>query len=79
MGAAWFLNRQRDFIRQLYTTSWAPFAHHPIKIENAEEPWIPPCSEKKTNVDTSGSLFPLGLFRVLLPLKFKQPTLKDWQ
>ncbi|REE07233.1 hypothetical protein B0G71_7716 [Paraburkholderia sp. BL27I4N3] len=45
MDVAWFLNRRLAFIRQLYTTSSAPFVDRRIKIENEEEPWIPPYSE----------------------------------
>ncbi|WP_175796183.1 MULTISPECIES: hypothetical protein [Burkholderia] len=45
MDVAWFLNRRLDFIRQLYASSSAPFVNRRIKIENKEEPFVPPYSE----------------------------------
>lgn len=45
MDVAWFLNRRLDFIRQLHATSSAPFIDRRSKIENEEDPWIPPYSE----------------------------------
>jgi hypothetical protein len=45
MDVAWFLNRRLDFIRQLYARSSAPFVDRRTKIENEEEPFVPPYSE----------------------------------
>ncbi|WP_153076294.1 hypothetical protein [Paraburkholderia bonniea] len=45
MDVAWFLNRRLDFIRQLYAQSSAPFVDRRTKIENGEEPFVPPYSE----------------------------------
>ncbi|MBB2981619.1 MULTISPECIES: hypothetical protein [Burkholderiaceae] len=45
MDVAWFLNRRLDFIRQLYARSSEPFVDRRTKIENEEDPWIPPYSE----------------------------------
>lgn len=45
MDVAWFLNRRLDFIRQLYASSSVPFVDRRTKIENGEEPFVPPYSE----------------------------------
>lgn len=45
MDVAWFLNRRLDFIRQLYTTSSAPFVERLRLIENEEDPYVPPYAE----------------------------------
>ncbi|MCP3024991.1 hypothetical protein [Cupriavidus basilensis] len=45
MDVAWFLKERLDFIRQLYTSSAAPFIDRQRKIENEEEPFVPPYSE----------------------------------
>ncbi|MBK3338665.1 hypothetical protein [Burkholderia pseudomallei] len=42
MDVAWFLSRRLDFIRQLYASSSAPFVDRRTKIENKEEPFVPP-------------------------------------
>ncbi|AYE27977.1 hypothetical protein ISJ10_23190 [Burkholderia pseudomallei] len=39
------MNRRLDFIRQLYASSSAPFVDCRTKIENKEEPFVPPYSE----------------------------------
>lgn len=44
MDVAWLLNRRLDFIRQLYACSSAPFVDSRTKIENGEEPFVPPYS-----------------------------------
>ncbi|HDR9486422.1 TPA: hypothetical protein QDC20_006515 [Burkholderia aenigmatica] len=45
MDVAWFLNQRLDFILQLYARSSAPFVERQTKIENEEEPFVPPYSE----------------------------------
>ncbi|HDR8943151.1 TPA: hypothetical protein QDB15_000079 [Burkholderia vietnamiensis] len=45
MDVAWFLNQRLDFIRQLYARSSSPFVDRRTKIENEEEPFVPPYSE----------------------------------
>ena len=45
MDVRFFLNRRLGFIRQLYGTASAPYVERKQKIEDEEEPFVPPYSE----------------------------------
>ena len=45
MDVRFFLNRRLGFIRQLYGTASAPYVERKRKIEDEEEPFVPPYSE----------------------------------
>ena len=45
MNILYFLNRRTDFIRQLYSTTSAPYVERKRKIEAEEVPFVPPYSE----------------------------------
>src|SRR5260221_7308568 len=45
MDVDFFLRRRTAFIRQFYDTAAAPFAERKRKIEEEEEPFVPPYSE----------------------------------